>query len=122
MATRNPLVVIAGQLQELPAGDSVAGAAGSVGPAGPCRAESVAFTVPYSTRKYLDIDIPVATIAATDTVLSAMLLSFSDSDENDLDDLVEIEVNARAGAGFVSVVMRSDGVFGGKFVLGMVVA
>ena len=123
MATRNPLVVIDGVLQELPTTDTLAGGgAGTVGPAGPARSEVVYFVIPYNTRKYLDIDVPLATIAVTDTVLSANLLSFSDSDENDLDDLAEIYVNARAGAGVVSIVLRSAGVFGGKFALGMVVA
>jgi hypothetical protein len=121
MAARNPLVVIAGQLQELPVGDTLAGA-GGVGPAGPVRSEVVYFVVPYTTRKYIDIDVPLATLAITDTVLGASLINVADSDENDLDDIVEIRVSARAGAGFVSVVMRSDGVFGGKFALGMAVA
>lgn len=106
MAVRRPLVLVAGQVQELPAVDSLPGAGGSAA------IFSAVVNIPYDSIFYATVQIVDAAITAASKIV-ATLAGGADTAENEADDISDWKLSATPGAGVINFNFFCPGVFGG---------
>jgi hypothetical protein len=107
MATRRPLVTIAGQTQELPVGDSLPG----IGIGGLALTSAV-LTVPYTARGHAVITISDGAVSLASAV-SVSLSGGASTEENEAEDVAEWSISATPGDGVITFNLYSPGPFGG---------
>jgi hypothetical protein len=116
VVARRALVVIAGQTQQLPAGDSLAGVAGG---ASWTEVEIDFGSVPQYSKSFTIVDASVAASSLIMAVQSGTAATSRSADENGMDGLV---CNATAGTGqFTLNVFAVPGPVAGKYRVSYVV-
>lgn len=106
MAVRRPLVIVAGQVQELPAVDSLPGGGGSA------TINSTVVNIPYGSQFFASVQVTDAAISAA-SKLVASLAGGADTAENEADDIADWQLTATPGAGVINFNFFCPGVFGG---------
>lgn len=110
MATRRPLVLIAGKIKELPVGDSIPGSGGG--------------SAPVITKIILNIPLPsynseivvIDASVSVNSIVRAALMVSQDS-ENDIEHIIdnEIKLYAIPEVGQIRFIMSANALFVGPF-------
>lgn len=106
MAARNPLVLISGAIQELPAGDTVNGGSGGGGAA----PQQAIITLPYSAGGMSTVNVVKAGV----TTASIILASLTGTVENEADDIDDWEVTTTPQTGSIDFNISCPGPFCGQ--------
>lgn len=106
MAVRNALVIIAGVVQEMPGGDTLAGAGGGGG-----SIAQATLSVGPAVYGQAEVSVSVGGVTSTSKVLAQLV----PNDEWDADDLAEISVVPTPGAGVIVFSILRDGPIAGDF-------